>query len=318
VGNPRSVALVTIVVASLAGSGAACDALTGIGSLTESTCAPDCGGTGEPFDAGDAKMEADAASSDVDAARDAPFDAASDTSGDGSRDWCAMQDASYRLCSDFDLPDASVLQGFDLGLVPVPYGEGGSFELDPDSSVSPPQSGLGIANPFPSGETSGDRLEGTLWPFGPTPATVECTLQWNPHQISKTTNDYAHVAAISVYSDALGMDEAVNLSVQLHGDGTLIFLESYNSATMPDVPHPIALDVDLDTWYEVQMTFTTSKGVTSYVVRVNNAAASGSTLTQAIPLKSSMVLAVGPAYYAGNTDGPSPGWIFGYDNVICY
>jgi hypothetical protein len=308
---------VPATVAFATGSGAACNALTRVGSLKESPCVPDCGAEADTVDAGDATVNAGDATVNEDGATPA-LDATGDAPADAAPGWCAAQDASYRLCSDFDLPDGPVTQGFDLGVVPVPYGEGGTFQLDPKSFVSPPHGGLGVANPFPAQQTSGVRLEGTLWALGPSPSTVQCTLQWNPHKVSTVSGDYAHVAALGVYSDAQQNDQEANFSVQMHADGSLIFLEIHTTDTPMDVPHAIPIQVSLDAWYAVEMSFTTSAGVTTYSVSVGGVPAAGNTLVLPLPTPSHGAVAVGPAYYAGATTEPSPGWTFGYDNVICF
>ena len=266
----------------------------------------------------DSQAAADSTTMDV-----AAFDGG-DSGAPPNTDWCATQNAGYRLCSDFDLPDATIGQGFNLGVSPVPYGEGGSFTFDPSVHTSSPNSGLGVANPFPPGETSGDRLEATLWSLGPTPPSVQCALDWYPRQFSTVAGDYAHVASLTVYTDAQGTVSDVNLSVQMHADGSLVLLEDYTTSAALDATHPIPITVATGQWYAVSMTFTTSGGTTSYAIAVDSVQSAGTvghasgTLSQPFPASTNVAIAVGPAYYAGGTTAPSPGWIFNYDNVICY
>jgi hypothetical protein len=231
--------------------------------------------------------------------------------------WCAGQDASYRLCSDFDLPGEAVTQGFDLGLVPNGTA-GGSFQLDPSSFVSSPHSALGVAAAFPAGGTSGDRLEGTLWQLGPTPPTFRCALQWNPRRLSTVGDDYAHIVALAVYTDAQETDQPLSLNVQIRADGSVVFLESYGSQLTMAYTVAIPIQVTIGSWYAVQMSFTTTGSATTYTVSVGGIQAPVGTLGVPLPGMSHVNLDLGPAYYAGVTTASSPGWTFGYDNVICY
>lgn len=230
--------------------------------------------------------------------------------------WCAARDAGYRLCSDFDQSDA-VTQGFDLGAETVPGSVGGSFALDSTDFVSPSNSALGKANPFAPGQTTGIRLIGTLWPLGPIPAAVDCTLMWKPVGLSTTAQDYAHVVQIVFYTDAQQKSEVASLSINMQGDGAIILLEDYGVQSPDNAVHPIGSNITPNTWYPVSLSFASSASGASYQVKVGDKRSAG-TLARVLPSNSYGTLEVGPAYFAGATTSPSPGWSFAYDNVVCY
>jgi hypothetical protein len=233
-----------------------------------------------------------------------------DATADTSADWCEAQDASYRLCSDFD--KAPVTLGFDLGL--IPNGVGGSFTEDTPLSVSRPNSGLGVAKGYGAGGTGGALLEGALWAFGSRPSTLHCAVQWNAQSVSTVALDYAHIVAIEV--NASDGAQEVNLSIQMHADGSIGFLEDYPGG-VGEMNHVIPITVVLGTWYPVTMTLTTAGGSTSYTVNVGGQSASG-TLGTPLSAMSAGIFEVGPAYFGGATTDPSPGWTFAYDNVVCF
>jgi hypothetical protein len=308
--------------ATMVAAAVACNALTGVGALEEAPCVADCGSATNPeIDAG----AVDASVADTTRRTDAGADTNPSDTGTGpdryvppGDDWCASQDAGFRLCSDFDLPDAAVTQGFDLGVVPVPFGAGGSFQLNSMVSVSPPFSALGIGNPFDAGTTSGDRLEGTLSPLGATPTTIRCAVEWMPVHVSTVAGDYAHIFSITVFTDAAEANQVANFSVQMHGDGSLIFLEDYPPSIAMEVPHTIPAQVGTGTWYAVQIVLATSSGTAAYAASVGGVQTGAGMLAVPLPATSHLTLSVGPAYFAGATTTASPGWTFGYDNVICY
>jgi len=239
----------------------------------------------------------------------------SDAGTDAGVDWCASQDAGYRVCSDFDLTTGSVTQGFDIGLVPVAGGAGGNFTLDTSVFVSPPNAALGVANPYPKDGTSGINLDATLWPTGSTPTTVHCSAVWNPRKLSTITNDYAHVIDMVLFDDKTESKQIVYLGINMNGDGTIEVLEYYPTGGAGN--HVIPYTVPTDEWLPIDLSFTTSSGVTSFRASVDGTAVSGPLLLP-FPATSYAILEIGPAYYAGSNVAPSPGWTFDYDNVICY
>jgi hypothetical protein len=305
-----------VLILAFLGSIASCTLLTGVGSLHETSCVVDCG-SADVVETGEAKVKTESGSDSPTEGGTDVVTADRDAGPPVGQDWCASQDAGYRLCSDFDLDAEPVTQGFDLGAVPVPFGEGGSFELDPKNFVSPPRGALGIANPFPAGGTSGDRLEGTLWPLGPTPAAVACSVEWNPREVSTVSGDYAHVFSITAYSDAAEADQVVNLSIQMHADGSVIFLEDYPDESM-DANHPLVSSVAIDKWHAVELALGTSGAGTTYKVTFGGVEKSAGTLVVPLPSTSHVIFSVGPAYFAGSTSTSSPGWTFDYDNVVCF
>ena len=231
--------------------------------------------------------------------------------------FCATQRPGHRLCSDFDLPGESVTQGFDLGLVQI-GGVGGTFTLDPTPHVSPPNAALGTATAFPAGGTSGALLVGTLWPLGPTPATVDCSLQWNPQLLSTVVNDYEHVVALVLYADAQTTAPSFSLNVNLQGDGQLLLLEYYPSQPSTNTNHIIPLQVATGGWLPVHMALSASGGSVTYDVSVGGVQAPGGSLALPFPATSHATLQVGPAFFDGTTATQSPGWQSAYDNVVCY
>jgi hypothetical protein len=248
-----------------------------------------------------------------DAANDStPSDAANDTAvsdgstGDGAG-WCASQDAGYRFCTDFD-ESMSAVQGFDLETT---VGQGGQFNVTTTQLVSPPHGALGVASPFSPGQTSGDRLIKSLWALGTTPATFTCTFQWNPVALSTTANDYAHVAAFELYSDEAATQQIANYSINLNGNGLLELLEISNNNA---VSHPITTGgVATGSWLSVTLSILPGQ---NYSVTVGTKGATG-ILSYPVATTSHGTVEIGPAYFAGTTTSPSPGWTFGYDNVIC-
>jgi hypothetical protein len=243
----------------------------------------------------------------------APVDASSGETTP-TADWCAAQDAGYRLCSDFDRPGDGVTQGFDLGLIQVPNSAGGSFQIDPSAFVSPPNGVLGRANPFPAGGVSGTRLVGTLWALGPTPQAVLCTVAWNPQALSTTANDYAHVIEIVLYSSALEDTFVATFSVNMQGDGSLILLEYYPLQPSKNATHTIPVSVVPHAWIPVRLSIGNGN---TFDIAVGDGHTSGA-LAVPLPSTSHGTLEVGPAYFAGSTTASSPGWLFGFDNAICY
>jgi hypothetical protein len=242
----------------------------------------------------------------VDVAQDV---AAPDVTVDAG-DWCASQEAGYRLCADFD-DSLTAAQGFDLE---AKQGVGGQFSLNTATFVSAPESALGVANPFDAGQTSGDRLEKSLWLLGPTPSTFECTLQWNPAALSTTPNDYAHVLELALWSDAAGTQSIVTYSLNMQVNGQLVMLEYYASMTSASATHLVTTSV-APKWTNVVISI--SATAQTYSVTVGNMNAAGN-LSKPIPSTSHGVVEIGPAYFGGDTDASSPGWTFGYDNVLCY
>lgn len=238
----------------------------------------------------------------------------SDTNSTG--DWCAAQDAGYRLCDDFDGP-GGVTQGFDIGLVPVPGSVGGSFTLDSTSFVSSPHSALGTANPFGPGQVSGDRIVGTLWSLGPTPSKLNCSLMWRPVALSTTPNDFAHVLAVNLCSDAGCNSSVAGFSINMQADGTLILFEYYNNQPSLNATFPIGLTVKRGKWYPVSFSLASSGSSSTFRVKMGGVGPGGPTAAP-LPATSSATFEFGPSYFAGTTTAPSPGWTFGYDNIVCY
>lgn len=162
-----------------------------------------------------------------------------DASGDVSRSdvsstpadagFCERQAPGYRICSDFDPPRGSVTESFDRGLVPVPGGAGGTFDFDTTLFVSPTRGARGVASAFAPGGTSGVRLIARLWPLGPTPSSLNCSLAWYPVSLSTVANDYAHVVQVAVYETADASKQIASLSFNMQGDGRLVFHEDYPS-----------------------------------------------------------------------------------------
>ncbi len=238
-----------------------------------------------------------------------------DAGSDANVDWCSTQTGAYVLCADFDM--GPVTKSFDLGL--SANGVGGSIQTDPALFVSPPNSALGVADPYwANGGSGGDVLVGTLWSFGASPAMFRCAAAWNPQAVSTVGGDYSHIVAIEVNNSS--SDQVVNLSVQMHSDGNLYLLEDYPGGA-GDVEHALDVTVSLNTWYEVSMAFTTSATATTFAVSIEGGptmeTATGS-LAKPVPAMSSGEVDVGPAYFGGDTDAASPGWTFAYDNVICF
>ena len=270
------------------------------------SCALGCGlfpdlGALDGADAANAPDVLDAHANDVDA-----------PDADASGDWCASQQTGFRLCSDFD-QTGGVTQGFDIGLAEVPNGTGGSFTLDPSSFVSSPNGALGIANPFGAGQVSGTRIIATMWPLGPTPASLDCQVQWKPIALSTTANDYAHVISIGFYSDAQENDPIDSINFNMQGDGSLVLLE-YGTQT---ASHTIPITITTTSgWVPISISLTFGASVT-YAVTVGGASAPGNAFVNTIPTTSHAELEVGPAYFGGSTTKNSPGWTFDYDNVVC-
>jgi hypothetical protein len=258
-----------------------------------------------------------------DGAADAGADAGADTGmktdagRDGSVDWCASQDAGYRVCSDFDLPAGSVTQGFDIGLVTVPGGSGGNFTLDTSVFVSPPHGALGVALGYPAHGTGGINITATLWSEGTTPRSVQCSAAWNPHLLSTITNDYAHVIDMVVFSDKTESKQLVYLGINMNGDGTIVVLEYYPQNPLISVSHDIPFTVTTDKWLPVVLSFSPGVGVTQYHGSVGGTPISGS-LVMPLPATSYAIFEIGPTYYGGTNVDASVGWKFDYDNVVCY
>jgi hypothetical protein len=232
---------------------------------------------------------------------------AGDGGGGDAQGWCASQDAGYVFCTDFD-ESTTASKGFDLE---TQVGQGGQFSVTTASFVSSPQSGLGIANPFAAGQTSGDRLIKSLWALGSTPATVTCTFEWDPVALSTAANDYAHVGAFELYSDTSATQQIANYSINLNGSGLLELLEISNNNA---VSHPITTGVSTGSWLAVTLSLLPGQ---NYSVTVGTHSATG-ILSYPVATTSHGTLEIGPAYFAGTTTGASPGWTFGYDNVVCY
>jgi hypothetical protein len=261
---------------------------------------PDVGNLGGEADAG---VDAEAGAMDARQQDTSPMPDASVDAGP----WCAAHDAGYLFCADFDESNMAV-QAFDLeGQV----GQGGMFSVTTSTFVSAPQSALGVANPFDAGQTSGDRLIKSLWSLGTTPASITCSTQWDPVALSTTPNDYAHVIAFELYSDAMGTQQIAYFGLNMLPSGALELLEIHgNTAT----PHAVVSSVATGSWVPVTMTLSPGQ---QYSVTVGTQNATG-TLASPVPSPSHGTLEVGPAYFAANTPSSSPGWTFGYDNVICY
>jgi hypothetical protein len=181
--------------------------------------------------------------------------------------------------------------------------------------VSPAESALGIANPFSAGQTSGDRLQKSLWPLGSTPKAISCALQWDPVALSTTTNDYAHILEIALWSDTAATQSIVTYSVNMQGNGQLVMLEYYASQPLANATHNVTSSVVVNKWTPVMLSVSASTQM--YSVTVGTLSASG-VLSKPLPTTSHATLEIGPAYFGGNTTASSPGWTFGYDNVICY
>jgi hypothetical protein len=296
------------VVGTCACALAACTLTTNLDGLS---------GGANGADAGDAGGGPDApADAPLDAAAEAATDASSSSDAGGT--WCAQQDSGYRLCSDFDRPNESVTQGFDLGLTQA-TGAGGTFQLDTSSFVSPPSSAVGHANAFGAKGSTGAYLSGNLWVLGAPPATLACSVQWSPIDLSSVQNDWAHVVTLAVYSDAGEQNEIFDFNIKLLSDGTLALDEIYEgSGPEQDVRHLIPASIKAGSWYPIAMSLTNSSGATSYSVTVGGIAAPGGTLTHALAATSHGTFRIGPAYYEGTNTAPSPGWTFRYDDVVCY
>jgi hypothetical protein len=299
----------------------ACTLTTSFDGLTGGPCATGCadGGLDGAADAGaDAWFEATADLPPDDAADDGDATGDGNAGGDAGSLWCASQDAGYLLCSDFDRPGESVTQGFDLGLMQVPN-SGGTFQLDPSSFVSPPNAAVGRANSYGASGSGGAFLHGSLWPLGAAPATLDCSVQWSPVELSPAANDWAHIVALSVYSDAATQNEVFDLNVKLLSDGTLALDEIYQgSGPGQSVRHILPISIATGQWYSVHMSLTNGAGGTSYAVTVGGVQAPGGTLMHPLPASSHGTFRTGPAYYQGANTTPSPGWTFRYDDVICY
>jgi hypothetical protein len=238
---------------------------------------------------------------------DAPADIGGPEVEAGTMDWCASQDAGYLLCSDFDQA-GGVTQGFDIGL--TTNGVGGSFNLDTATFVSSPRSALGIASPFSAGETTGDIIVADLWPLGTTPASLSCAFQWDPVALSTTPNDYGHVIEIALWSDAAATTSIVTYNLNMEASGELIMLEYGTSLNQS---HNVTSSIVSGSWTNVSLALTSS----TYAVTVGNTMVNGN-LGAPFPSTAHITVEIGPAYFAGDTTAPSPGWTFGYDNVICY
>lgn len=242
---------------------------------------------------------ADAGGGDV-----APQDAGALDAG-----WCASQGVGVRFCSDFD-ESSSAAQGYDLE---SQQGVGGSLQIDTSSYVSAPHSALGVANPFGAGQTSGDRLSKSLWLAGATPATITCSFQWNPVALSKVQNDYAQAIEIALYADAAATQPLVTYSLNMLSSGELELVEYRDASTAP-ATFPTGATILLGRWTNVSLSISSAQQ--TYSVTVGTTNASGS-LSQPVPTSSRGALEVGPAYFAAATATPSPGWTFGYDDVLC-
>jgi len=274
--------------------------LVAVSSLAACALFPDVGG----LDTGDASPN--------DASHDAMIDGADGAiTSEASGDFCTAQSA-YRLCSDFD-QSGGVTQGFDIGLVAVPNGQGGTFTLDTNDFVSSPNGALGVANPFGAGQVSGTRIIGTLWPLGATPASLDCQAQWKPLALSTTANDYAHVVAVSFYSDAQENDQFASLNLNMQGDGTLVLLEYGPKTAQFNVPITVTTSSG---WLPVYLSVTFGSTLT-YSIEVNGASTGSHPFVNTMPSTSHAEFEVGPAYFGGSTTTQSPGWTFAYDNVVC-
>ncbi len=268
---------------------------------------PDLSGLAEK-DAGVLDAPVTDASGDV-ATTDAPPDVI--TTPDGAATWCATQDAGYRLCADYDESN-NVTQSFDSeGQV----GVGGTLSISTSTFVSASQSAFGIANPFGPGQTSGDREIKALWALGATPGSISCTLQWDPVALSTTQNDYAHVISIGLYADSAGTQALVSYNVNMLATGQLVLLEYYPNQGSANATHVISSSIAVNTWRAVTLTF--SATAQTYSASYGTSGTSG-VLAKPVPSTSFASAEIGPAYFGGSTTTASPGWAFGYDNVICY
>jgi hypothetical protein len=266
-----------------------------------------------------------------DAAMDSVADRISEASGGDSRapdssidgpahdagNWCARRDAGYLLCSDFDLPEGGIDQGFNLGF--EYNGSGGSFGFDMGNYVSPPRSAQGAPQAFGPGGTAGVQLSGDLWLTESTPASVTCTVEWLPISIPSTMGVYSHILFLTVYADDDASSELRGIGLNILGTNELQFLDDVGDGTTETTSQNFGPYVPTNPpqWTSVGITLTTGGGITSYSAFVGSSSVMG-TLMEPLPSTSHVTLGVGPAYYSGQTTAYTPQWIFDYDNVLCY
>jgi hypothetical protein len=254
----------------------------------------------------------------VDTGDSAPSDGGGPTDAEAGTDagrFCASQAPGYLLCSDFDLPDGGVDQGFDL---PYAYNGGaGNFGFDTTNFVSPPRSAQGIPNGFPAGGTAGIQLSGDLWSLESTPASVTCSVQWMPISQPTTAGVYSHILFLSVYADEDASSILRGIGLNLLGDGTLQFLDDVNVDPSHNTTNDFgAFNGSPAAFTSVQLSLASSGTTTTYAVTVGSVSAQG-TLTIPLPATSHVTLGVGPAYFAGATTAYTSSWIFDYDNIVC-
>jgi hypothetical protein len=253
-----------------------------------------------------------------DVGRETGPDAFAPDTGSDAGDWCANQQPGYLLCSDFDLLDGGVTQGFDPDLAYV--GDGGAFVFDTTYFASPPRSARGVAAGFPEGGTAGVQLNGDLWGLEATPASVTCSLEWWPI-VSQVPGGgtYSHILFLTFYSDADGSTPLRGIGLSVLGDGTIQFLDNMDSDPDADTTNNLGtLAEDAGAFTHVEISLTNGGGQTSYAVVVGSVTGAGA-LTVPLPATSRATILVGPAYYGAldATNPTAPSWSFDYDNVVC-
>jgi hypothetical protein len=313
-----ALALDACVIGSVGLAGHPCPCLSGYRcDETTNECVPADGGMGSdgPTDSGTERSHDTGEKPDS-----RNLDSAADDGlpPDAGGDWCSRQEAGFRLCSDFDLPDAGVDQGFDLGFLYT--GSGGGFAFDNGTFVSPPRSAQGSPMSFGPGGNAGVQLNGSLWLYEPTPATVTCSLAWLPISIPTTAGVYSHVLFLSFYASGDAGTSLRDIGINIMNGDELQFLDAIraNPSLSTTASFGPFVPSSPPKWTQVKLTLTAgSSGTTTYSASVGGLTAKG-TLGVSLEAMTHATLGVGPAFYGGGTLAFTPPWIFDYDNVICY
>ena len=114
-----------------------------------------------------------------------------------------------------------------------------------------------------------------------------------------------------MWSDAAATHQIVSYNLNMTASGQLVLLEF---GTGLNSEHPVTSTITTGQW--VLVTVSLLPGQT-YGVTIGGATASG-ILAKPLPTPSQGTLEVGPTYFAASTLVSSPGWTFGYDDVVCY
>jgi hypothetical protein len=220
--------------------------------------------------------------------------------------WCQTWDSKL-LCDDFD-------EGSSVSQEGVPFlstvGNGGSFALS-GNSYTPPNSVLGTTNPSNDDAGGGVLLSGGLTPQ-PAPPQLTCQVQLQPLALSATPGDSASVFMLS-FTDSGGLSTGT-LSLVTDVAGNASFTETYPNADGGSLvlSHPLGVTLTNGDWSLFVLTRNTGGASTSFTASLGGSAASG-TLEVPLPPVVTIALSMGPV----DPGGPSTGWSFLYDDLVC-